>query len=345
MPEFEQGGSYGLPGGREGPQLPPARLRPRPPPGPNYEYEPELLEGSYFSEFLEGAEQLFGSTAAQFGAALLGPAATAYALTDGLTKTEAFHSQSGALLQDIRDHGGFKGNNMPGRRRKRYSRRSRTGGRKRYKRSGYNRTGVGAIKFSRRGEVKYFDYDIGSMNTPTTANTFAIGGYPLTIPIGTGPSERIGRRIFIHSIHFKMRMEATGSASADQDINTVWCFCLDKQSNGSLPAVLDVYKTNDMDGMRNLDNVNRFATVKKLNCHFKKTTVIVGSTPATYVKVNKRVQINLQFKKPIVIDYSASAGIQSETRSNSLFMMHASDSGVANGVTLAGTVRVRYTDV
>jgi len=91
---------------------------------------------------------------------------------------------------------------------------------------------------------------------------------------------------------------------------------LDKQANGAAPAVTDVLTgTNMNNDLPNVPNQYRFKTVRRLQYAM---TSPAGVTTA-FNNVTLGIDEYIQFKKPIQLRYTASAGAITDLASNNLF--------------------------
>jgi len=115
---------------------------------------------------------------------------------------------------------------------------------------------------------------------------------------------------------------------------------LDKQANGAAPAVTDVLTgTNMNNDLPNVPNQYRFKTVRRLQYAM---TSPAGVTTA-FNNVTLGIDEYIQFKKPIQLRYTASAGAITDLASNNLFLMAGSNSAQDDTVAFSGIARLRFT--
>lgn len=113
---------------------------------------------------------------------------------------------------------------------------------------------IGAAgKFAPKSAEKK-NLDVNSTVTPTNALVAPTATTLLNlIPLGTGPSGRIGRKVSLTSLTFRYHFQP-GSQPGETRILAVY----DKQPNGAFPAALDVFSTISMSALQNLSNSDRF---------------------------------------------------------------------------------------
>lgn len=173
---------------------------------------------------------------------------------------------------------------------------------------------------------------IGSSNTwnPMFENI------PL-IAQGVTEVQRVGRKAFIKNINLRYYVELPHSASsAEGDIVRV-ALVWDKQANGVQAIGTDIWEDGTaLMTFRNLVNVGRFVImydrVHPLNILASHTTT--GSFPLVrYFHYSKKCNIP--------IEYSGATGAITERKSNNIFVIAYTNTGIA---TLRGLVRIRFTD-
>ena len=187
-------------------------------------------------------------------------------------------------------------------------------------------------------ELKYIDTSIhqqaisgtGVICPPTDA-TF------VKIPVGTGPSDRIGRQVNVKSINAYLTIEKVANSVLETNtIRLIWC--IDTQCNGQPPTVTDVLTTASYTSFRNMANVRRFKILKD-------SEYILSSqnyNGTNFASVQKQVNFFAKVNTPIEYDASVTTGEITTIRSNNIFLIAISD--LLSYCTLSGTVRVRYDD-
>ncbi len=223
-------------------------------------------------------------------------------------------------------------------------RRFRRGGRGRVRgrQRGFVRTGGYYGRYTGANpEMKFLDTTVddgvvaASMNVQTAL---------LVIPEGNGESDRVGRKVTIKKIgwRYEVLLPTTAVAADTSDVVRVMMI-LDKQANGALPTNTIVLEDDDYQSFNNLANSKRFRILMdksySINCGS-------GSGRGTTDTLSYGDQvITAQWHKncsiPIEYDNSATTGVITSIRSNNIFVIVGSKSGVAG---FRSKVRVRYTD-
>ncbi len=222
--------------------------------------------------------------------------------------------------------------------RRRFRRRGAVRGRQR----GFVRTGGYYGRYTGSSpEMKFHDVTVddgvvaASMNVQTAL---------LVIPEGNGESDRVGRKVTIKRIgwRYEVLLPTTAVAADTSDVVRVMMI-LDKQANGALPTNTIVLEDDDYQSFNNLANSKRFRILMdksySINCGS-------GSGRGTTDTLSYGDQvITAQWHKkcsiPIEYDNSATTGVITSIRSNNIFVIVGSKSGVAG---FRSKVRVRYTD-
>lgn len=203
---------------------------------------------------------------------------------------------------------------------------------------GFTRVGGYYGRYAGAGaELKFFD-------TTTSFQVDATGEVPATgqlclIPQGITESTRIGRKCVIKSISMKGIMVAVPGAAATS-ASTVWMYLImDKQTNGAAAAATDVFtSTNFSASFRNMANSSRFKILK----HW-----VVPFNPGAGVTTawNNTVRSYQYYKAcNIPIEFSSTTGAITEIKSNNLFLLAGTDGQSDDIVSVAGAVRVRFSD-
>lgn len=184
-------------------------------------------------------------------------------------------------------------------------------------------------------EKKFVDTSVAScFPVATTWNFALVNG----IAPGTGSSARIGSRIEVKSIAFRVNCQTTSNATNGSPLRVRIFY--DKESNGAAPAATDVFNQNDINGMNNLLLGGRFITL------FDKTWdpvlsgvggagagAVQGQTLEGYVKVNLPVKYN-----------AGIAGTVADIVSGSIYFATCQN-GVFSPQLDEALVRIRYTDI
>lgn len=196
---------------------------------------------------------------------------------------------------------------------------------------------IGRFQGMQKQELKYLDLDFNDALI-STGGTIIMTSL-LGIAAGTGPSERLGRRIFVKSIDFRGNLYIAPDSSVGHDEVRVLIY-QDAQCNGAVAAttdILDFAGNHDWMSYRNLEHLRRFKLLcdKKisLNCQaggYDGTDIHWG---AKTVNFKKHLKLNM------TVDYESTTGAITELSSNNIGVMGVS---AQNQTTFNGKIRVRY---
>lgn len=207
-------------------------------------------------------------------------------------------------------------------------------------------------------EQKFIDVQVAPSPLANGPMIFQIDNI-LAIPTGTGPSERVGRKIKLTNLAFDISFVSQISAAQQYNRFRVRCW-LDKQCNGVAAQTNDVYDPNvsplvlGTQAPLNLFNEGRFVLLgeayktcedsNELNMDI--TNLAIPNVNQSQVQLGFSTLYHCQMNIPlnVVIEYSGATGAIAEIRSNQIFVEVSSD---YNGVSTVyrGNLRTRYTDV
>ncbi len=189
--------------------------------------------------------------------------------------------------------------------------------------------------------MKFHDVTVDDVIVAATMNVQAA---LLTIAEGNGESERIGRKLTIKKIgwRYECRIPTTATAANTSDIIRVM-MVLDKQANGALGANTDVLENDDYQSFNNLSNSQRFRILmdKSYAMHCPAGSGRGTADTLSYGEHIITAQWHKECNIPIEYDNSASTGVITSIRSNNIFIIVGSKSGLGG---FASQVRIRYTD-
>ncbi len=189
------------------------------------------------------------------------------------------------------------------------------------------------------GEMKFKDTVLNDAVVAEALQPFQL----LTIPEGNGESERIGRKITIKKVHirgvFTLAPQTSISLTATQITAMV---VQDTQTNGIIIDALDLLEVNTFDSFRNLAESQRFKILYRETFILKAHSGGLNDAPVwnsgeDVVGVN----INLNVNIPIEYNNDLTDGTITTIRSNNIYFVTLSNSGIAASEIRA---RVRYTD-
>lgn len=179
-------------------------------------------------------------------------------------------------------------------------------------------------------ERKYFDWqDRDTLEADKSVTANGQGGLagmysgntpqnPQGVSVGTGPTERIGRKIGISDIFIDITLNArwTDAVNATEMQPTRFkiFIILDKQTNGlssidqflETPAALSSTYAN---AFRDLTNSRRYKVLKTIEGIFQppNNTNLSANTGIFYNDQARKFQVNLKFKKPFTMIYNDTA--------------------------------------
>ncbi len=203
---------------------------------------------------------------------------------------------------------------------------------------------VGASRGRRaiaNGELKFHDVDI--TDAVVAAGT-VVQAAMLIIPEGNGESARIGRKITIRKIGWRLTVTLPTTATAANTSDVIRCMLIyDKQANKALPTNTDILEDNSFRSFNNLANSGRFRVLMDRFYSLKSQAGSGRGTADTLsygddvISDDFFADVNL----PIAYDNSATSGVITSITSGNLFAIYASRSGLAG---VATSIRIRYSD-
>ena len=194
--------------------------------------------------------------------------------------------------------------------------------------------GGGVVKLKRQipsVECKFFD---STANCTTATNTWTqvdLGAILSGIVQGTGPSERVGRKIKV--VGLVIRLAFTTSAS------TLWCVDVvrDKQCNGAAATAAQIYTLPfEFTSLPSPFEETRFQFIKRFQ---QQNFVNVGAGGANGQMVSKALKCNF------TAEYNANTGAVTDLTSDNLqvYMNTLNTTAAAIG-NVRSVIRVLYTD-
>lgn len=190
-------------------------------------------------------------------------------------------------------------------------------------------------------EVKFFDSVFPSTAIPAGPASVIDSTVVAEIVNGTGPQERIGRKIKVVKVDYSFSLVLNGLAAGTATDAVRYDIWLDRQCNGLAPAPGELYTgapTLGTNQMPNLFNEKRFKRLYTKTHQFNTQ----NSAGAGGVPCNTGMKIEGSFRPNCVIEYDATTGIITDLTSNNIFQCWSSDAGLC--VIGSNFVRVHYTD-
>lgn len=189
----------------------------------------------------------------------------------------------------------------------------------------------------RKGELKFFD-TANSFLFDTTGEVPATGQLTL-IPQGTTESTRIGGNCTVKSVQIRGRILYTPAAAANASGTAHMYLVVDKQANGAAAAVTDVFTGTALaDAMHNLSNSQRFVVLKAWHWVFN------GGAGVTTAYNSMAKYMEYYTKCTIPIEYSSTAGVIAELKSNNIFLIAGADGNTDDLISFTGQTRLRFSD-
>lgn len=209
-----------------------------------------------------------------------------------------------------------------------------------FRRSGrYRKTGFYGRYNSNRGvsELKFLDRVIPAITISAPGDILNI--LPLLIPENTTPSGRIGRKLVVKSIAFRIHINLDSNNNAVHDIVRIICL-IDKQCNGAQPALAEIFQTvNTATSFYNLQNSGRFEIL--FNRYYQLFAKSGAGNGSTNVFGEDEKLCMGYFKLNLPIEYNAATGAITEIKSNNIVMIAISTHGIAK-IGADGVWRTRY---
>lgn len=184
-------------------------------------------------------------------------------------------------------------------------------------------------------EKKFKDLD--TTLSPTTSGATL---YLPTLAVGTGQSQRIGRKVMITDILLKGTVRFAATSSSIAAFNRVRVMVVqDMQPNGAVFAVTDVLDTADLLSYRNIPSAGRF---KILYDHmFNSNPQCGGGDGTTNWYGDQWFPLRINIKCCIDMEYDADPGIIDDCVHNSVHLL-ALEERAAPASSMHFDTRVRY---
>ncbi len=207
---------------------------------------------------------------------------------------------------------------------------------------GYVRTSGFYGRYARAGgERKFFDTDLDAVFT-TIAATMELANLNIIVQ-GNTESNRIGRKVILKRVDCKglITLPSTADPTATSEIVRLLLVC-DKQTNGAAFTATDLWETDSYRSFNNLANSSRFQVLKSKTYTFSapagsgrgSTDTLAWGEKAIAWKMGVNLNLTIEF------DNSATTGAVTTQRSNSLWLVSQSTSGIV--VMSLSTSRVRF---
>lgn len=201
--------------------------------------------------------------------------------------------------------------------------------------------GYGIAPRKTRAEIKFFDSAFPSTAIPAGPASLIDSTVVAQVVNGTGPQDRIGRKIKVTKIDFSFTIVSNGAAIGANSDCVRYDIWMDKQCNGAAPGPAELYTTLagvvGTTQMPNLFNERRFVRLYS-NVHQFTTQNTTGAG----VICNVGHKIEGSIYPNVIVEYDATTGNITDLTSNNFFQCWGSDSGFC--VTNANFVRIHFVD-
>lgn len=211
---------------------------------------------------------------------------------------------------------------------------------KRFTKPGYSRSSGIYSRFRRSGELKYSDGQLDRAAIPIAG---LVTASMMIITEGTGPRERIGRKVTIKQIQWRWNLilpsrDKQTNASAGDIVRLI--IFQDKQTNGAAAVTGDLLTNASYLSFKNLENSSRFDFLYDTTVDLNYLT-LASETSDTVSQSAVNVSHNFYKTCKIPIEYDGVSGAIDTVRSNNIGVLMISANGIAN---MASEVRIRYSD-
>ncbi len=209
---------------------------------------------------------------------------------------------------------------------------------------GYVRTTGFYGRFAKGGgEQKFFDTDLDAI-FGTIGTTMELANLNIIVQ-GNTESNRIGRKVILKRVDCKgiLTLPTTATNTATSEVVRLLLVC-DKQTNGAAFAGTDIWETDNYRSFNNLANSTRFRILQSKVITLNATAGSGRGTTDTldYAEWVVPWKMGVNLNLPIEFDNSATTGAVTTQRSNSLWLVSQSTTGLA--IMSVSNARVRFMD-
>ncbi len=185
------------------------------------------------------------------------------------------------------------------------------------------------------GEQKFHDHNVGT-DIGAVANTLEVSQIAV-VPQGATESERVGRKMIVHSIALKGLLSLGDGTDFDLSADIIRVYIIqDMQTNGGVFGATQLLETDNFQSFNNLANKGRFKILKVKEYSFRSQSAASTTAPAIHFGEDiKPVHLYLKCKIPIEFDNSAATGVVTSCRSNNIYVCFMAATG-SNNVTFIG---------
>lgn len=185
-------------------------------------------------------------------------------------------------------------------------------------------------------EYKFQDQ---AFNFETVTVGGEVTGTQLLIVQGDTESQRDGRKVVMKSMQiilhgFVSPQALAGTTNSHETLRFIVVH--DRQCNGAIPAISEIFDNANWDAFRNLQNINRFNFLYDKIHRIKVQTVAdFAADTLLFTSIYKKIYIKLNMP----IEYSGTTGAIGTIKSNNIFFLAFSEKGIVN---INGNTRIRW---
>lgn len=205
--------------------------------------------------------------------------------------------------------------------------------------SGFARRVRGRITLGSNAPEAKFSDELNSDNIVTGATQYTYGLMD-AIAQGTTSSQRVGNKISVKSLDFKMNLQVSGTAPTPQ---VFWAVVLDKQPNAAIASFATIFTAqaapNDNLVQRNYNNLDRFQVLAQGQVKPHEWLVTVqngGTSTVACCHQNHFLPLNIDTR------FADSTG-QPQTN-NLILCITGNGTTTANPISHSTYTRLRYAD-
>lgn len=167
---------------------------------------------------------------------------------------------------------------------------------------------------------------------------------------GSGDSERVGRKQFIHGLFIQGFVKLGPSQiSADAQNWVKIMLVQDNQTNGAAMTIAQFLAAPDINAYRNLENSQRFKVLLTRWVQIRPTASItagVDGASSLYADTTERFSMAYNFKDPVTLTFNDTGAVIGDMNTTSFHLVTIAEHNPTTGsfTTMDFRVRTRYTD-
>ena len=210
-----------------------------------------------------------------------------------------------------------------------------------------SRTSTGVTKRAPRAtaglpvEVKFYDQALAAVGLPAGPASVIDSSICAGIINGSGPQNRVGRKIKVVQIDYSVNVTLNGTPSGPSVDIVQFDIFKDKQCNGAAATPAELYTAAATPGtcqMLNPFNEKRFSRIYTKSVLLNQT----NSNGAANTPSNVALKFEGSIRPNCIVEYQASTAGVADVTTNNLFLAWSSDSGLS---IISGVLtRVHYVD-